>query len=357
MAKRICYIHIGPHKTGSSAIQWFLKENRGELLKQSYFVPESGANQGGHHAIARQLCGQDVPDHQQFVAAKFARSLEETPSKAVVISSEVLEGLLRRTKCAKALFNRIAELNLDPKLVLFPRNQPQSINSRYAQVVKDCRCFEAFEAFAQGLTQRLSFGYSHWIELADTFDAELIACPFTAETIAHGIIPKFLQAIGINASKLPDTNVRRNYAAGPFTVAVGRRISELIFAGPGKRPTWLQAGRCKRKLAVYLEEKGWSDIGYCGLTTALAGHIERQWRPDNDAFAQRVWGRPWTEIFASDIGREFRPNDFDICKPDEFTERRLYQAVSEMTEIVKDIMLDPALAIQASWNDLLQRAG
>ena len=356
MAKRICYIHIGPHKTGTSAIQWFLKENRGELLKQSCFVPESGANQGGHHAIVRQLCGQDVPDHQQLAAAKFARSLEETPCKAVVISSEVLDGLLRRSECAKALFNRIGELNLDPKLVLFPRNQPQSINSRYAQVVKDCRCSEPFEAFAQALTQRLSFGYSHLIELADTFDAELIACPFTGETIAHSIIPEFLQAIGIDPSELPDTNVRRNQAAGPFTIAVGRRISGLI-AGPGKRPTWLQAGRCKKKLAAYLEKKGWSDTGYCGLTTALAGHIEREWRPDNDAFAQRVWGRSWTEIFASDIGREFSPNDFDMSKPDESTERRLCQAVCEMTETVKEIMLDPALAIQASWNDLVQRAG
>jgi len=356
MAKRICYIHIGPHKTGSSAIQWFLKENQDELLKQSYFVPQSGANQGGHHAIVRQLCGKDVPDHQQLVAAKFARSLEETSCKAVVISSEVMEGLLTRRECAEEFFNRIGKLNLDPKLVLFPRNQPQSINSRYAEVVKGCRCSEPFEAFAQAFTQRLSLRYSHLIDVADTFNAELIACPFTGETIARSIIPKFLRAIGIDPSKFPDTNVHRNQTAGPFTIAVGRRISELI-AGPGKRPTWLQAARCKRKLAAYLEEKGWSDTGYCGLTTALAAHIERQWRPDNDVFAQRVWGTSWTEVFASDIGREFRPNDFDLSKPDESTERRLCQAVHEMTETVKEIVLDPALTVQASWNDLMQRAG
>ena len=42
MAKRVCYIHIGPHKTGTTSIQWFLKENRAELLKHGYFVPESG---------------------------------------------------------------------------------------------------------------------------------------------------------------------------------------------------------------------------------------------------------------------------------------------------------------------------
>jgi len=51
MAKRVCYIHIGPHKTGTTSIQWFLKENRAELLKHGYLVPESGSIHGGHHQL------------------------------------------------------------------------------------------------------------------------------------------------------------------------------------------------------------------------------------------------------------------------------------------------------------------
>jgi hypothetical protein len=64
----------------------------------------------------------------------------------------------------------------------------------------------------------------------------------------------------------------------------------------GKPLKWLQAERWKKKLAAYLEEKDWTDAGYCGLSTALGRHIERQLRSDNDAFAQSVWGRPWDEI-------------------------------------------------------------
>ena len=100
-----------------------------------------------------------------------------------------------------------------------------------------------------------------------------------------------------------------------------------------------------------------ADAGYCGLTTALARQIEREFRPDNDAFAQRVWGRPWAEIFAADICQEFTPNDFEMCCPDEPTERRLERAIREMTAIVEEILLDPALAVEAPWNDLLGRAG
>jgi hypothetical protein len=84
MAKRVCYIHIGPPKTGTSSIQWFLKENRAELLKYGYFVPESETKHGAHHPIARKLCGQELREHQQSAGANFARALDETPSDAVI---------------------------------------------------------------------------------------------------------------------------------------------------------------------------------------------------------------------------------------------------------------------------------
>jgi hypothetical protein len=354
--KRVCYIHVGPHKTGTTSIQWFLKENRAELLKHGYFVPESGNIHGGHHPLVMQLCGQEVPEKQQEAAARFAGAIKDTVCEAVVISSEALDGLLRNRSYAREFFNRIGELNLEPKLVFFPRNQPQLINSHYVEAIKGFRRSESFETFVQGITQHLSGRYSLMLELPDVFGVELIACPFTGETSTHGVVPEFLRAIGIDPSQFPATNVRRNQAAGPFTVSVARCVSRSILS-PGEQLTWRQAVRCKRKLTAYLQEKGLADTGYCGLTTALARHVEKEWQLENDAFAQHVWGRPWTEIFGADIGREFSPNDLDTLEPDETTKRQLRQAVGEMTAMVKEIMLDPTLAVQAAWNDLQQRAG
>jgi hypothetical protein len=356
MARRVCYIHIGPHKTGTSSIQWFLQENRAELLKYGYFVPETATKHGAHHPIVHKLCGQELPDHQESVAAKFSRALIETPSEAIVISSEALEGLLRNRDYAKVFFTRIRELNLEPKLVVFPRNQSQRINSSYSSAVKTFRLSELFETFVKGVTHGFVFRYSPLIELADAYDAELIARPFTGETIGRGVVPEFLLAIGINSSQFRNAKIRRNEAAGPFTVSVARGVLRSIDS-IRKRLKWLQAIRCKAELANYLEENGLADTGYCGLTTALARQIEAELRPDNDAFAQRVWGRPWAEIFAADIWQEFAPNDFEMCRPDESTERRLERAIREMTAIVEEILLDSALAVEAPWNDLLARAG
>jgi hypothetical protein len=356
MRKRVCYIHIGPHKTGTSSIQWFLQENRAELLRYGYFVPETATKHGAHHPIVHKLCGQELPDHQESVAAKFTRALDETPSEAVIVSSESLPGLLRNREYAKTFFTRVRELNLEPKLIVFPRNQSQRINSSYSSAVKAFRLSEPFETFVQGVTQGFVFRYAPLIELADAHGAELIARPFTSETIGRGVVPEFLRAIGIHSSQFRNAKVRRNEAAGPFTVSLARGVLRSI-GRTGNRLKWLQAIRCKAELANYLEENGLADAGYCGLTTALARQIEREFRPDNDAFAQRVWGRPWGEIFAADIRQEFIPNDFEMYRPDESTERRLERAIREMTAIVEEILLDPALAVEAPWNDLLARAG
>jgi len=43
--------------------------------------------------------------------------------------------------------------------------------------------------------------------------------------------------------------------------------------------------------------------------------------------------------------------------PVESTERRLRQAVGEMMSIVDEVLRDPALAVDAPWNDFLERAG
>src|SRR5258706_13501853 len=107
MAKRVCYIHIGPHKTGTTSIQWFLKENRAELLKHGYLVPESGSIHGGHHQLVRQLCGQAVPKHQRGAAASFARVIKDTKCEAVGSSSEALDDPLEYQHCARHCFCRL----------------------------------------------------------------------------------------------------------------------------------------------------------------------------------------------------------------------------------------------------------
>lgn len=353
MTKRSCYIHVGPHKTGTTSIQWFLQENSAELLAHGYFVPESETKRGAHHALAEALAGLDVGEHREPLVARSIQAIAETSAPAIIISSEALEGLFGDRQTVGIFFKRIDELNLQPKIVLFPRNQPQWINSSYASTVKSFRRSDSFESGAYGFAESPQARFSRWIELAETYRAELIARPFNKETRIRGVIPEFLQSIGITASHFRDRAVRRNEAVGPFTVSVAREVLRSI----GKEMTWLQAKKCKRRLADYCRQNNCADTGYCGLSTPLVRHIEEELRADNDLFAQAVWGKSWADIFAADVAEQFTPNDFELRRPDWFTTRRLVRAIDAMKHFANQLLLDPALAVEAPWNDVGYRSG
>ena len=356
MTKRICYIHVGPHKTGTTSIQWFLRENRTDLLSYGYFVPEAERRSGPHHALVEKLAGLEVGEHREPLVARSIQGLLETECKTIVMSSEALEGILASPKHAEMFFSRIAELNLAAKLVLFPRNQPQWINSSYASSVKSFRRWDPFESCLLRFAQSPGARFSRWIELAEAYGCELIARPFTKETVASGIIPEFLRTIGVNCSQFRDSAVRRNEGVGPFTVSVAREVLRSL-AETGKRLTWLQATTSHRALTGHLRQKKLADTGYCGLSTDLARRVERELQPDNDSFARRVWGRPWAEVFSTDANAEFEANDFEMRPPDWSTRRRLRRVIREAKEIVNQILLEPALTIQAPWNDVRLRSG
>jgi len=356
MRKHICYIHVGPHKSGTTSIQWFLQENRAELLKHGYFVPESETKRGAHHALAEGLAGLDVGEHRQPLVTKSIRAIAETASDAIIISSEALEGILESRKHAEIFFGQIRELTFEPKLVLFPRNQPQWINSSYAFSVRSFRRSDPFQSAALGFAQSPGSRFFRWVELANAHVLELIARPFTKETIACGVITEFLRTVGINSSQFRNTEIRRNEAVGPFTVSVAREVLRQI-AQTGKPLKWLQAERCKKELAAHLKKTELADARYCGLSTALARHIERELESDNNAFAQSVWGSPWAQIFSADVMEEFTPNDFEIRPPHWFTARRLRRTIRAMKARADKILQDPALAVEAPWNDLALRSG
>ena len=161
-------------------------------------MPESETKRGAHHALAEGLAGLDVGDYREPLVARSIAAIAETPARAIAISSEALEGLLRNRQNAGAFFNRIRASSLEqPKLILFPRNQPQWVNSSYASTVQSFRRSDSFESCAFGFAQSPDARFSRWIELAETHGIELIAQPFSKETLRRGVIPEFLRSIGI----------------------------------------------------------------------------------------------------------------------------------------------------------------
>ncbi|GGO63569.1 hypothetical protein GCM10010982_00910 [Bowmanella pacifica] len=56
------YLHVGPHKTGTTALQKFLLDNRGELFKNNLVYPKRYQNIFGHHPFRALLDEQRLTD-------------------------------------------------------------------------------------------------------------------------------------------------------------------------------------------------------------------------------------------------------------------------------------------------------
>ena len=135
-------------------------------------------------------------------------------------------------------------------------------------------------------------------------------------------------------------------------MSVARDVSRLI-ANSDRRLTRVQARRCKRRLTRHLQENGLADVGYCGLSAALARQIEKHWQQHTRSFAQQMWQKPWKDVFTEDTGREFTPNDFDVAPPDESTQRQRHRTAMEIMTCVEGIIADP-LASDHSPNSSLR---
>jgi hypothetical protein len=110
MRKRICYIHVGPHKTGTTSIQWLLQENSAELLKHSYFVPESETKRGARHALAERLAGLDVGEHRKPLVARSIAAITDSSYASTVEnfrrSDSFQPGVPGFAQCPDAKFSR-----------------------------------------------------------------------------------------------------------------------------------------------------------------------------------------------------------------------------------------------------------
>jgi hypothetical protein len=58
----------------------------------------------------------------------------------------------------------------------------------------------------------------------------------------------------------------------------------------------------------------------------------------------------------ADVTEEFTPNDFEMRRPDWLVVRRLRRAISKLKDFAHQMLLDPALAVEAPWNDMALRS-
>jgi hypothetical protein len=139
MADKTCFVHIGTHKTGSTALQHFLFSNASVLAAQGIYVPVSGRLADspagcGHHCLAWDLLGADAADPISGTLERLIAEIQARGLPVVCLSSEELEHLHLFPNRLQRLRAGLAGIGYRTILVVYLRPQADYLEALYAEV-------------------------------------------------------------------------------------------------------------------------------------------------------------------------------------------------------------------------------
>ena len=122
------FLHIGPHKTGSTYLQKMFYENRYLLYKNNFCYPEKFISiQWGHNELPKY-----IKNKKEDILKNFILKIKKS-NKNIILSSENFDKL---TKEDLNFFKSLLEDYFDVKIVFFKRRLDELLISSWQEKVK-----------------------------------------------------------------------------------------------------------------------------------------------------------------------------------------------------------------------------
>lgn len=304
--RRHLILHIGSGKTGTSSIQFFLRDNRDRLAELGVFYPgspgsarharlglfiRSDAELENHATWRRQDYASPAEFREQF-EHEFLTEIERVPSPRVLLSDEAIygcsAGVLKRLR---ALTDRVAK---SLHLVVYLRRQDDHLVSRYQQVVK------------VGETRRLA-DRTRELNLSSTYDyrkrlrvlqdllepTRFVVRRFERDRFVDGsLLQDFLEAADIDARAEDwDQVPPRNESLDAECVEFLRLLNVTLAEHDNKHAGLID----QRKLANRLQ--GVSSGPTLTMSDSLLDEFMAQWEEGNRAVAREYFDDMTGELF------------------------------------------------------------
>ncbi|MCW5715052.1 MAG: hypothetical protein KIT43_11115 [Bauldia sp.] len=190
-------IHIGLHKTGSTAIQHYFWRHSRALMQHGIYYPATGrpsstVTQFGHHEVPWSFT-PEASEPPQSLLGRLRAEIEETTLGDVVLSSEEFS---RMTPAAIA---QLAEaLPFDTRVIFYYRRQSEIVQGLYGTDVLHGRERRSLDAYARDFKGPLDYG-----RVASDWGAVYGLAAVTARHYQphafpdRNIVPHFLQTMGL----------------------------------------------------------------------------------------------------------------------------------------------------------------
>lgn len=190
-----CYIHIGTHKTGTSAIQSFCSQNADWLMSEGFFYGNTGKFEA-HHGLAvfiRDFARSMNDNDRVRVVAALETLKEMANGRDVLISSEML--------CENKAFTGLGvleELFEEITIIVYLRRQDLMLESSYNQVIKQNGEHAAIDSVRYYFIDYLEFIRS--IENSFVSNVNIVARIYDRSHFPNGsVVEDFVGAIGIKS--------------------------------------------------------------------------------------------------------------------------------------------------------------
>jgi SAM-dependent methyltransferase len=203
-------LHIGWHKTGSTAIQQFLHANRAAILERTgTLYPRAGIHTVAHHLAAwslhepldnpwaREIGFNGTPEQ---VFGEIFEEARQAGARAIILSSEVFCSISRYR------ISRLAEMlaGHEVRVVAYLRRQDEYVESAYKQAVRGhMRLAKPFGHFADLQLERGRLDYeAHFGEWERQFPGVAVTLrPYDRERFPErNIVLDFMRLAGIPAA-------------------------------------------------------------------------------------------------------------------------------------------------------------
>lgn len=181
MATKICVIHVGTHKTGTTSFQAHLAQNSEHFLSQGLYYPITGRNYPvtrlfyGHHNLAWELTGDRRYRRRAGSISTLADELRRVHAESVVLSSELFQCLYRNRDALLRVRTTLRGVGYLSRIVMSVRRPSEYVQSLYWELtLRGLR--ESPESFVDRV---LSDGTFVFRELDFCFDYNRLACAFS----------------------------------------------------------------------------------------------------------------------------------------------------------------------------------
>ncbi len=327
---RHCILHIGGHKTGSSAIQQIFMEFGEELERNGVLYPLRGTTTGTQRNLYYELTGSKHFDPEQPTWTWLEETIKASPCDVVVLSSEVFSLLPRYSRIPKKIARFFRKLDFSVQVVAYVRPQHELVNSMYAQRL---RLLNSDLRFAKWVPRELSHRIYDYHTLLAPWDRSgnffLTVLPYNQTVKDQGAVINLVDACGLRerlaATIVAHRKDRRNLTPGPKTVEAYRRLA----MGGGRRKYRKHLRELRNFVSAEGLKRGWNDEPFQGVSERMRRRIAHRFAKENEALATLYFSERWNRVFSEELRAPLLVNEFDRRRMSKADEQEIVELVKE----------------------------